>query len=243
MIDSHCHVLFGIDDGPTTLEDSITMLKDAAADGVNKVICTSHCVPGMKFENEYSILKPVYDQVVEELKRQKIDLELYLACELMVTPLSLEWLKENRIASINQTQWLLVEIPYLSNVHFELDVEATFRTLISMGYKILIAHPERYREIQGNYANMAVWRSIGCKFQINRTSLLDTAREVERNLCWRFIEDDYCDVIATDAHRTSVRNIKLSDAYAMIETRFGSSRAQRLFTDNPQRLIDGLDLL
>lgn len=243
MIDSHCHVLFGVDDGPKTIEESITMLKDAAADGVNKVICTSHCVPGIKFENDYAILKPVYDQVREELKRQNIDVELYLGCELMVTPLSLEWLKENRIASYNQTKWLLIEIPYLSDVQFEIDVEATFKTLISMGYKILIAHPERYKQIQNDYSKMAVWRSIGCHFSVNRTSLLDTAREVDRNLSWKFIEDDYCDVVATDAHRTSVRNITLSDAYAMVETRFGSERAKRLFIDNPQRLIDGLDLL
>ncbi|KAF0226245.1 MAG: protein-tyrosine [Erysipelotrichaceae bacterium] len=235
MIDSHCHVLFGVDDGPKTIEESITMLKDAAADGVNKVICTSHCVPGIKFENDYAILKPVYDQVR--------DVELYLGCELMVTPLSLEWLKENRIASYNQTKWLLIEIPYLSDVQFEIDVEATFKTLISMGYKILIAHPERYKQIQNDYSKMAVWRSIGCHFSVNRTSLLDTAREVDRNLSWKFIEDDYCDVVATDAHRTSVRNITLSDAYAMVETRFGSERAKRLFIDNPQRLIDGLDLL
>lgn len=243
MIDSHCHVLFGVDDGPKTIEDSITMLKDAAADGVNKVICTSHCVPGIKFENDYAILKPVYDQVKEALNRQNIDVELYLGCELMVTPLSLEWLKENRIASYNQTKWLLVEIPYLSDVQFEIDVEATFKTLISMGYKILIAHPERYKQIQNDYRKMAVWRSIGCHFSVNRTSLLDTASEVERNLSWKFIEDDYCDVIATDAHRTSIRNIKLSDAYAMVETRFGSEKAKRLFIDNPQRLIDGIDLL
>ncbi len=243
MIDSHCHVLFGVDDGPKIIEDSITMLKDAAADGIKKVICTSHCVPGIKFENDYAILKPVYDQLVEELKHQNIDIELYLACELMATPLSLEWLKENRIASYNQTKWLLVEIPYLSDVQFEINVEDTFKTLLSMGYKILIAHPERYKQIQNDYSLMAVWRSIGCKFQINRTSLLDTAREVERNLSWKFIEDDYCDVIATDAHRTSVRNIKLSDAYAMVEARFGSEKAKRLFNDNPQRLIDGLDLL
>jgi len=243
MIDSHCHVLFGVDDGAKTIEDSITMLKDAAADGIKKVICTSHCVPGIKFENDYANLKPVYDQVVEALKLQNIDIELYLGCELMATPLSLQWLKENRIASLNQTKWLLIEIPYLSDVQFEIDVEDTFKTLISMGYKILIAHPERYKQIQNDYSKMAVWRSIGCHFSVNRTSLLDTAREIDRTLSWKFIEDDYCDVIATDAHRLTIRNITLSDAYAMVETRFGSERAKRLFIDNPQRLIDGIDLL
>jgi len=243
MIDSHCHVLFGIDDGPTTLEDSITMLRDALADGVNKVICTSHCVPGIKFENEYSVLKPIYDLVVEELKRQKIDLKLYLGCELMVTPLSLEWLKENRIATTNQTQWLLVEIPYLSNLQFELNVEETFKTLISMGYKILIAHPERYKQIQGDTTKLAEWKAIGCKFQINRTSLLEGAKEIERNLAWQMLDDGYCDVIATDAHRLTNRNITLSDAYALIEKKYGREKADLLFTYNPQRLIDGLDLL
>ncbi len=242
MIDSHCHVLFGVDDGAKTLEDSITMLKDALADGITKVICTSHCLPGIKFENDYSKLKTVYDQVVNELKRQNIGIEFYLACELMATPLSIQWLKENKVASYNQTKWLLIEIPYLSDVHFELDVEAYFKTLIAMGYKILLAHPERYKQVQNNYENVAIWKSMGVKFEVNRTSLLEGARETERNLAWRIIEDGYCDVIASDAHRMIGRNIKLSDAFALVEAKYGVEKAQLLFNDNPQRLIDGVDL-
>ena len=243
MIDSHCHVLFGVDDGAKTIEASMEMLRIAHDDGIKKVICTSHCLPGIKFENSYDSLKIVFDQLVNEVKAQHLDLELYLACELMASPASLEWLKEHKVATYNQTNWILSEIPFLKDVQFEVDEGVYFRTVMAMGYRLIIAHPERYALIQDNYAKLAEWRALGCKFMVNRTSLIYPERETEYNLAWKIVEDGYCDVVASDAHRVVGRVNKLSDAYALVAERYGVAKAETMFCENPQRLLDGLDLL
>ena len=89
MIDTHSHVLFGVDDGAQTLEESIEMLKVAQADGLTKVINTSHSVPGIKFENDTTRLRNIYDQVVDEMQRQELTVELVNGSEIMLTPLAL----------------------------------------------------------------------------------------------------------------------------------------------------------
>lgn len=244
MIDTHSHVLFGVDDGAQTIEESIEMMKVAQADGVSKVITTSHSVPGIKFENDANHLRVLYDQVVSEMQKQGITVELVLGSEIMLTPLALEWLKDHKAQTINNTSWVLVEIPWNNNLLFDIDEDKALAMVKEMGYRILIAHPERYPQVQNDYAKLAQWKSLGYAFQINRTSLLDVSREIIHKLAWRMMEDGYCDVIGTDAHKfTGMRVNKLRDIYDILENRYGTAEASRLIVDNPQRLIDGIELI
>lgn len=243
MIDTHSHVLFGVDDGAQTLEESIEMLKVAQADGLTKVINTSHSVPGIKFENDTTRLRNIYDQVVDEMQRQELTVELVNGSEIMLTPLALEWLHDHKVQTINDTSWVLVEIPWNKNLLFDIDEDQALAKVKEMGYRILIAHPERYPQVQNNYAKLAQWQSLGYAFQINRTSLFDTNLKIILNLAWRMLDDGYCDVIGTDAHKfTGMRVNKLQDIYDILAQKYGTEEAQRLIINNPQRLIDGVEL-
>ena len=244
MIDTHSHVLFGVDDGAQTVEESIGMLKVAQADGLTKVITTSHSVPGIKYENDAKHLNDIYRQVRSEMKKQGIKVELILGSEIMLTPLSLEWLRDHKAQTLNNTSWVLVEIPWNKNLLFDIDEDAALAKVKEMGYRVLIAHPERYPSVQNDYHKLANWKALGYDFQVNRSSLLDTKNEIIHQLAWRMLDEGYCDVIGTDAHRnTGLRVNKLKDIYDLLEEKYGTSEAQRLIDENPQRLIDGLELI
>jgi protein-tyrosine phosphatase len=243
MIDVHSHVLFGIDDGAKTIEESIEMFRVAHNDGIKKVIATSHCLPGLKYENDITILKPVYDQCCEAIKENHFDVELIFGCELMATPLSLTWLKAGRVATINHTRWLLLELPWHASAMFTIDVDQYLNSVLEMGYKILLAHPERYPFVQEDCGLMEKWRKMGCAFQLNKSSFLEDTRPKDRDLAWKMLKEGYCDIIASDAHRsTGIRKNKLSDIYDQVALLYGEIIARRLMIDNPQRLLDGLDL-
>jgi protein-tyrosine phosphatase len=243
MIDIHCHILFGVDDGAKTEEDTIEMLRIAHQDGLKKIVATSHCLPGLRYDNEKATLKPVFDRCVQLIKENQFDLELIFGSELMATPLSLEWLKEDRIPTINATKWLLLELPWHSTNMFELDPDLYLKTVLELGYKVMIAHPERYPTVQQEYALMEKWRQMGCCFQVNRTSFTDDHDLTVRELAWKILKDGYCDIIASDAHRHHGSRVnKLSDIYALIRSTYDEATAKRLMVDNPQRMIDGLDL-
>lgn len=244
MIDVHCHILFGVDDGAKTIEDTVEMLRIAHQDGLKKVIATSHCLPGLRYNNDKSSLKLVFDQCCQLIKDHQFDVELIFGSELMATPLSLQWLKEDKIATINETKWLLLELPWHATNMFDVDADEVLKTVLEMGYKILIAHPERYPTVQQNYKLIERWRKMGCYFQVNRTSFTDDHDLIVRELAWKIMNDGYCDIIASDAHRHHGSRInKLSDIYATISTLYGEETAQRMMCDNPQRMIDGLDLI
>ncbi len=243
MIDVHSHVLFGIDDGAKTIEDSIEMFRVAHNDGVKKVIATSHCLPGLKYENDITILKAVYDQCCEAIQANGFDVELIFGCELMATPLSLSWLKEGRVATINHTKWVLVELPWHSSAMFSIDADQYLSSVMEMGYKVLLAHPERYPFVQKDFGLLEKWRKMGCVFQLNKSSFSEDQHSIERDLAWKMLKEGYCDIIATDAHRsTGIRINKLSDIYDQIALLYGEATARRLMVENPQRLLDGLDL-
>jgi protein-tyrosine phosphatase len=162
----------------------------------------------------------------------------------MATPLSIQWLKEDRIATINNTRWLLLELPWHATNMFELNVDVYLKTVLDLGYKILIAHPERYPTVQQDYTLMEKWRKMGCYYQVNRTSFHDDPDPIVRDLAWKIMDDGYCDIIASDAHRHSGSRVnKLSDIHATIWSVYGEETAQRLMVDNPQRMLDGDDLV
>ena len=161
MIDTHSHVLFCVDDGAQTLEESLKMLKVAEDDGITKVINTSHSAPGIKFENDAIHLRAVFEQVSEALKVSGMKVELVLGCEIMLTPLALQWLHDKKAQTLNDTSWVLVEIPWNKNLQFNIDEDEALRKVAAMGYRVLIAHPERYPQVQNDYAKLAHWKSLG----------------------------------------------------------------------------------
>jgi len=138
----------------------------------------------------------------------------------------------------------LVEVPWNKNLLFDVDENEVLAKVKEMGYRVLIAHPERYPLIQNDYSKLAYWKSLGYDFQVNRSSLLDTKNEIIHDLAWRMMDDGYCDVIGSDAHRyTGLRVNKLKDIYDILADKYGILEAKRLIHDNPQRLIDGMDLI
>lgn len=242
MIDTHCHALFGVDDASRTLEQAIAMLKTAAADGIEKVLTTPHCLPGIRFENTEDILRPVYTAVKEELKRQKIPVELYLGCEFTLSDAAIPWLKEGKMLTLNGTDRLLVELPWYQKVQMTLSEDELLQLCLDCGYRVIVAHPERYRSVKSDFNTIKRWRKMGCDFQINRTSLLASDPQMS-NLCWQLIEAGFCDVIASDAHENYTRTITLSDSFQAVEQRLGYAAAELLMQINPQRLLDGKPLL
>jgi Capsular polysaccharide biosynthesis protein len=242
MIDTHCHCLFGVDDASKNIETSIAMIREAVEDGVTKILCTSHCLPGGKYPNDEKTLRKPFEIIEKEIEKQQIPIELYLGSEVFYMGDVLEWGQEARLVTLNNTDRILFEFPWRrEDVAFE-PIPAV-KDMLNLGYRIIIAHPERYPCIHRDYRYMKELRDLGCNFQINRTSLV-FKDDPCFNLAWRIVEDGYVDVIATDAHHAhSRRSIILSDSWDLIVKRYGEAEATRLMITNPQALIDGDDLV
>src|SRR5271166_4189588 len=105
MVDIHCHILFGLDDGARTIEDSLMMAEDAIADGITHVVGTPHSSMSHKFE--FAKVRAVRDEISEKLGDR---LTLATGCDLHLDPENMQAIRKNAPQfCINQKDYLLVE--------------------------------------------------------------------------------------------------------------------------------------
>lgn len=242
-IDTHCHCLWSVDDASQSEETSLKMLTTAYENGVTQIICTPHCAPDVtKYKNDRKHLEIAFHKAEALLQKHGIPIDLYLGSELYLSDLAMDWVRKNKITTMNDTDYLLVEFPWHISVKMKQTELEMIQEIIQLGYKVIIAHPERYTCFQENYDLMKMYREMGCYFQINRTSLLFPQVE-NYDLAWNMVMDGYADIIATDAHHAfGNRVIILDDIYHIILDKIGKSKADLLCIHNPQAIIDGKPL-
>ena len=167
MIDTHSHILFGIDDGSRTIEESINILKKAYNNGIKDIILTPHYVPNSKYNcNNQDKLK-LLNTLKEELKKNNIDINLYLGNEVYLD-LEISNLLESDIYTINGSKYMLMELPMNRKADILDDV---LYDLEELNIIPVIAHPERYTAYYKDYEFFQELIDRGCLLQANIGSL------------------------------------------------------------------------
>ena len=236
MIDTHCHILWGVDDASKTLEASLDMVRLAVADGISGIVATSHIKEGL-FENTPQDLEKVVDLLNAEIQKLKLPITIYPGGENYMSYYTMYRLKEGLFATYNHTKYMLCEFAWTKNGKD--DPTRFIKTVIDAGYIPVIAHPERYQIVHEDYSLLQKWKDMGCILQVNRTSIFGYDKIANANfVANKMLEDDLIDVIASDAHRAyAPRYPKLSDAYKYVEKRFGKDRADLYFKINPRKIL------
>lgn len=236
MIDTHCHILWGVDDASTTLEASMDMIRVAVADGISGIVATSHIKEGL-FDNTPAKLEEVVDCLNKEIKKQNLPITIYYGGENYMSYYTMHKLKEGLFATYNHGKYMLCEFAWTKNGKD--DPTRFIKTVIEHGFIPVIAHPERYQVVHEDYSLLHKWKQMGCLLQVNRTSIFGYDKIAKANYTAnKMLEDDLIDLIASDAHRAyAPRYPKLSDAYKYIEKRFGKAKADLYFVENPKKLL------
>ena len=244
MIDIHCHVLWGVDDASEDRDTTRKMLEIAVNDGIEAILCTPHCLPYYRYENDAETLKEPFAELQQLIREEGWELETFLGCEFFLTDQSLHWVKEGRALTLNHSRRLLIEFPWYQKVTLGSSETELIEEVRKLGYEVIIAHPERYRCVREDFSVLQVWRELGCDFQVNRTSLILNDDVEQCALAWRMVEEGYCDAVGTDAHHCwGKRVIRLSDIRQELARRLNPEAAELLCHDNGRRLIEGLPLV
>lgn len=142
MVDYHCHLLPGIDDGAQTMEETLTMARMMSKAGYTEVYCTPHLIKNL-YEADNRTVKRLVRTVQNELDREKIELKLLFGREYMIDDSFHEIL--NDLEPLENTQYVLVE--FLTDVYQGM-VRDSISAIMRKGLTPMIAHPERYRLFQ-----------------------------------------------------------------------------------------------
>lgn len=198
MTDVHSHILFGIDDGSRTISESIELLKKLKSVGFNNVILTPHFILDSTYNSNYEANIKIYNELKERLISENIDINIYLGNEIFIDKNVPTLLEKNIITSLNGTKYVLVEFPMHNKL---LNIEDILYEIRSKGYKVVIAHPERYDAFKEDYSIVDTLREDGFLFQSNYSSILGYYGKESIKLLKYMLKRHYIDFLGTDIHR------------------------------------------
>ena len=236
MIDLHCHLLPGIDDGARDIETTLAMAKQAVADGTEYIVATPHIHPGI-YDNNIQNITQVTAGLAAELKQAGIELPLRAGAEVHLCPEIMHWAEKEQLPFVGNYQGkkvLLLEFPH---GHIPLGTEKLVKWLLTNNILPMIAHPERNRDIWRDPRKLSPFIKLGCLMQITAGSLSGQFREESKKAAIHLISEGYAHVIASDGHNTDWRPATLSPGVAIIEKLFGSNRARMMSYHTPREII------
>jgi protein-tyrosine phosphatase len=241
LIDLHCHILPGIDDGPADIEECLDMARQAAADGIHSIVATPHSRNGT-YENARDDIGRRVRQLNRVLEDAAIHLVVLSGAEEHIRPeMGLDGSPDS-ICTINDTgRYVLVEFPFMSVPHGSRNI---FFRMAQQGLTPVLAHPERNTAIQNNIEILYPFVESGCLTQITAMSLTGDLGSAARACAVSMVERRLAHVIASDAHSAGHRRPGLSSAVAIAAQIMGSRKeAEAMVFRTPQAIVSGQPVL
>lgn len=196
-VDFHSHLLFGIDDGARTFEDTLSLTKAMIDFGVKQFITTPHIIQHV-WENNSEIINAKKEEVVSLLKENNIHLPFKAAAEYLMDDHFVKLFQSGPLLTLKDN-YVLVEMSYINapiqlyDILFDLQVA---------GYKPVLAHPERYVFYHKNFAEYTKLKKSGCLFQLNILSTVGYYGEGVFTTAKKLLESGMIDYVGSDVHHS-----------------------------------------
>ena len=235
MIDIHSHIINEIDDGSKNIEMTINMLKKAEQSGTTDIIATPHFMRG-RFEVEYNEVVKKVEGLREIAKENNININIYAGQEVYYSKNILEYYNDKIIGTINNTKYMLIELPML-----EFNIDEVINTIYELqirGIVPIIAHPERYKPFIKKPSMINALINEGMLFQMNAGSIAgDFGKDVKKTAT-KYLENNIYSFIGSDAHRDIGRDTDIKEALGILEI-----NQRRSFINNGKLMLKNEDVI
>lgn len=236
MIDLHCHLLPGIDDGPKTMEQAVAMAKYAVEQGIQRCVLTPHIQPGC-YDNSIETIQPVFNDFKIELQNAEIALQIEMAAEVRVCAELPLLIAQNKIPFLGQWQGKKVILLEFPHDHIPMGTDKLVKWLIDRDILPLIAHPERNQAIMQQPKKLNVFVDMGCLLQITADSITGLFGIESQKIALYFIEKKMATLIATDAHNLHKRKPSMQDAKQFLLSRVEEAYVTQLTKANAELIL------
>ena len=239
MIDLHCHLLPGIDDGAEDLETALAMARIAVDDGITHVLLTPHLHEG-RWDNHRSQVERCCADFRSELETAAIDLRVGFGAEVRIGPEIMAWVANDDIPWLGRwhdDKVLLLEMP-----HEQIPPGAGKLTawLLNNGIRPMICHPERNKFVIRDLEAIRPFVDQGCLFQLTAGSVAGQFGEPARERAIEFLARGWVTVLATDAHNVKWRPPNLAAGRKAASAVVGEAEAWQLVRDRPWQIAESL---
>ena len=235
MIDLHCHILPGLDDGPDKIEESLEMAETAIADGITHVVATPHSSDSFWFD--FSQVRRVRDELLARIGDR---LTIATGCDFHLNLENLLSLrKQPKQYCINQHDYLLVEF---NEVSIPPAMDNTLHEMQLSGLRLIVTHPERNIILRTHPERLREWVRRGCFVQVTGNALTGSFGPTAQQIGLEWIGEGIVHFVASDAHNNRTRPLRLQPAYDVVAGQFGEAKTRALFLENPRAAFEGKEL-
>ena len=231
--DIHSHSLCGVDDGAKREEDMIAMVESAYADGTRYLLLTPHCHPGYFGEN-WQKIQQSYELLQKIASKRFPDLHLALGNELRYQHGCEEWLRSGICRTLNNSRYVLVDFVADEDANF---IVEALESLLNSGHVPILAHVERYRHLSKHLKTVRNLRQKGVQFQMDARAPLGGYGLRARLRSIALLREGLVDFVGSDAHNCKSDPPNISECYAYIKKRWGSSYADHLCLNHAKRIF------
>lgn len=234
MIDIHAHLLPGVDDGPSSWEEVLDMVKVAKNEGIRAMVATSHMMSQGTFNNTRDELLPLVDELRSRIQEAGLDMGIHAGGEVYMTPdVGLRYERGELLTYCDAGHYMLVEMPSGEIPRYALDVLFDLKV---MGVTPIVAHPERNHDVMEKPSRAAALVEQGALLQVNASSLSGgRVRQAAQYL----IEHGLVHFLATDAHGVFSRRPRLRKFVELVESWVGEEAVERMVKVNPAAVLAG----
>ncbi len=235
MVDIHCHILPGFDDGSDNIEESVRMARLAVDSGTKALIATPHSNIPDSYQNYYDQRYiDTLKTLKERIKEENIPLQIYSGHEIFASGDIAGMLKSKKLLTLRKSDYPLIEFPFKER---DETVYRVLRELVAEGFTPVVAHPERYAFVaEDDFAPIRL-KDIGCLLQVNKGSLKGSFGREAFIVSQALIRHELADFVASDAHSPYMRSTYLADAYEIICDIRSEDYANQLLSINPRKVI------
>jgi len=235
LIDIHSHIIFGVDDGAKTLEESCEMLRVAAQHGTTDIVATPHA--SVEFPFDEALIK---SRLLELREAAGNLIRIHSGSDFHLTYDNIQdAMHRPSKYTVNGQCYLLVEF---SDLVIFRTTDQVFEEFLSRGIIPVVTHPERNPLLRQRLEQLRTWVSRGVLMQLTAQSLTGFWGSQAQSFTATLLEEGLAHVFASDAHDPERRPPIMTDAFDEVSDRYGADYARQLFEDIPRAVIDGMPL-
>lgn len=236
MVDIHCHILPDFDDGAAGIEESLEMARMAYRSGVTDLAATSHFMGTLEGLERLPLMRQRYTELVLAIRKADIPLRLHPGAEILCTPQTPELAQMGKLPTLGSGNYVLTEFYFDESFDF---MDTMLADIAAEGYRIVVAHPERYGTIQRDPRLLQRWARLGYVLQMNKGSVLGAFGSGARNAAYAMLEQGVGHLFASDAHSYHSRTPHMGQIRQWAEEHCDPRYAQILLERNPRRVLEG----
>ena len=227
MIDTHTHILPGVDDGIQSEEDALSLLKAYSENGVDAVCLTPHFAVLRGYSEDKHFYETRFNDLKNKVDKAGIPIDIYLGSEID------EYDQLDRIIeqthTMNGSKYVLIDFGMR-----KAEIEEIVYTLRMKGYHTVVAHPERYR-----YMDLSAWKKVrkeGALLQVSASHLIKEGSKRSQKVASELLKEDMIDLVASDIHKLDDANV-MTKAYKHVKKKKDGMTAKRLFVTTPKTVL------